>query len=82
MCSNDELSSTMSTVLPDKVYSTQEACPKCFAVDILTFENLANLMKKCNKQYKTLIFQYFFNKSSILMFFFNVFSCGLQGYKM
>ena len=52
-----------------KVNSVQEACAKCFAVHILKFEILQITWKKWNKEHQTLSFQFFINKSSILMFF-------------
>ena len=47
----------------------QETCAKCFAVHILKFENLQITWKKWNNDHQTLSFQFFINKSSILMFF-------------
>ena len=56
-----------------KVNSVQEACA------ILEFEILQITRKKLNKE--TLSFQFFTNRSSILMFFVLFFSCGLQDVK-
>ena len=52
--------------LQGKVNSIQEACDKCSHFKIW---NLVNHMKKWNKEYQTLVFQYFINKSNILMLF-------------
>ena len=49
-----------------KVNSVQEDCAKCFAVHILKF---AILQITWNKEYQTLGFQIFKNKSSILILF-------------
>ena len=54
-----------------RVNSIQEACNKCFAVDILKFEILQitwNKWNKWNKEHQTLSFGFFINKSKILMF--------------
>ena len=50
-----------------KVNSVQEAFAKCFAVHILKFEILQIIWKKWNKEHQTLSFQFFINKSTILM---------------
>ena len=52
-----------------KVNSVQKGCAKCFAVHILKFEILQITLKKLNKEHLTLSFQFFINKSSILIFF-------------
>ena len=52
-----------------KVNSVQEACAKCFLVLILNFEILQITWKRWNKEHRTLSFQFFSNRSSILMFF-------------
>ena len=49
-----------------KVNSVQEACAKCFAAHMLKFEIMQITWKK---EHQTLIFQFFVNKSSILMRF-------------
>ena len=52
-----------------KANSVQEACGKCFAVHLLKFEILQTTWEKWNKEHQTLSFQYFTNKSSLLVFF-------------
>ena len=52
-----------------KVNSVQEACTKCFAVHLLKFEIMQITWKKLNKEHQSLSFQFFINKSNILMFF-------------
>ena len=50
-----------------KVNSVQEACAKCFAVHIIKFEILQITDKEMIKERQTHSFQFFTNKSSILM---------------
>ena len=67
-----------------KVNSVQEACAKCFVVHILKFEILQITWKKWNKEHQTLSFQFFINKSSILMLlvlFFHV-VCKISNFDM
>ena len=52
-----------------KVNSVKEACAKCFSVHKLKFEILQITWKKWNKEHKTLSFQFFTNRFSILMSF-------------
>ena len=67
-----------------KVNSVQEACAKCFAVHILKFEILQITWKRWIKEHKTLSFQFFINRSSILMFFCFVFHvvCMISNFNM
>ena len=61
-----------------KVNSVQEACAKCFAVHILQFEILKIAWKKWNKEHQTLSFQFYINKSSILMLLFFMWFARIQ----
>ena len=66
-----------------KVNSLQEACTKCYAVHIgIKIWNLANHMRKQNKNHQNEIF--FGDKLKILslMFFVSFFSCDLQNFIM
>ena len=69
MLSMKKLSETTMIFVSFKVKSVQEACAKCFAVHILKFEILQITWRKWNKEHQTLSFQFFINKSSILMLF-------------
>ena len=52
-----------------KALNFLKACSKCFAINILKFEILQITWKKWNKEHQILSFQFFINKSSILMLF-------------
>ena len=59
--------------------STRSLCQIFCGSDIKIW-NLKITWKKWNKEHQTLSFQFFINKSSILMFF-GFFSCGLKDFK-
>ena len=64
-----------------KVNSVQEAFAKCFAVHILKFEIFQIIW---NKKHQTFSFQFFINRSSILMFFVLFFHvvCKISNFNM
>ena len=71
----DEISTHILTHL-SKVNSVQEACAKCFAVQVhIKIWSLSNHIKKWKKEHQTLSFQFSINKSSILVFLFCFFMC-------
>ena len=69
-CSSQNLiQSFCSFLIYSKVNSVQEACAKCFEIHISKFEILQMTRKKGYKKHQTFSFQFFINRSSILMFF-------------
>ena len=56
----------------------QEACAKCFAVQVLKFEILQITWEKWNKEHQTHSFQFFSYRFWCFLF---CFSCGLQDFK-
>ena len=67
-----------------KVISVQEACAKCFAVHISKFEILQITWKNWSKEHQTLSFQFFTNRSIILMVFVLLFHvvCKISNFNM
>ena len=67
-----------------KVNSVQEACAKCFAVHILNLKSCKSNEKKWNNGHQTLSFQFFINRSCILMFHCFVFHvvCKISNFNM
>ena len=71
----------MKGVLEIKVNSVQEACAKCFAVQILKFDILQTTWKKQHKKHQNAKSIDEKMKTKGLMFFVSFFACDLQDFK-